>query len=163
MTVFKITRSACRAIVMILLASALLGSVPAAGQGGQIHLFPPGTTVKNPPVPRSNAEFVGSVYRDFLGREPSAREKQGWVGKLNEGFSRQEMILQLSASDEAFVRQTFRNVIGRDPYPDEADNMLRALRGGRDRKDVVDALLNSGEYMRKFRPGSGGRGAPVKP
>ena len=48
----------------------------------------------------SNEEYVMTLYRVFLGREPDQDGKQYWLGKLNSGMSRLHVMNGFSGSDE---------------------------------------------------------------
>lgn len=48
----------------------------------------------------SNEEYVMTLYRVFLGREPDQDGKQYWLGKLNSGMSRLHVMNGFSSSDE---------------------------------------------------------------
>ena len=48
----------------------------------------------------SNEEYVVTLYRVFLGREPDQDGKQYWLGKLNSGMSRLHVMNGFSGSDE---------------------------------------------------------------
>ncbi len=56
-----------------------------------VSLYGAGTT---------NAQFVDAVYPNVLGRQPDAGGRSFWIGYLDEGNSRAEMILLVSNSPE---------------------------------------------------------------
>jgi hypothetical protein len=140
---------ACLLIVTVL-AVPVLPEAPA-GEGDRIYLPPPGSRVKNPPLPRDDSRFISMAYSRFFGREPSDTELSRWRSRLGDGLRRSEMILEVMDPGKSFVAELFTRLLGRMPRPGEKDDLQKALEAGYPRGDVVEAVLNSKEYRKGLR------------
>ncbi len=77
----------------------------------------------------SNAQFVDAVYPNVLGRQPDANGRSFWIGFLDEGNTRAEMVLLVSNSPE---------FINANPLPSDG----RPIPAPVDATRVFDGLVN---------------------
>ncbi len=116
-----------------------------------------------PPAPAPDPAdpiFVGTLYRDLLGRSPDPGEVAGWVAILRGVASRGAVTEAFLAAPEYRSRQVdaiYREHLGRPAEPAALAFWGGALAGGGSTDDVLAAVLASPE----FAAGAGGRPAQV--
>ncbi len=111
--------------------------------------------------------FIGNTYQAILGRAPQASEQATWERLLGSGFTQQNMLASLLASQEFFNNQggggtplvtqdtnwitaLYNDAIGRAPFSNEVTNTLKALDTAERnaRYGVSQQLMSAGEYKR---------------
>jgi hypothetical protein len=95
------------------------------------------------------AAWVTGMYKDLLGRTPSAAEVQGWVSVLNAGTPASAVALGFAASREREsqrVRFNYQTYLGRDARQDEVDEWVNAFVGGLTNEGMVGGFVGSPEY-----------------
>ena len=114
-------------------------------------------------VSGSDEEFVTSLYRAVLDREPDAGGLANWVNWLKRGQSREWVITQFFSSreylskgktDREFVRDLYQGVLGREPDAGGWNQWVNSLRRGMSRQDCLNGFFQSAEYasIRQSRP-----------
>jgi len=101
----------------------------------------------------TNAQFVDLVYQNVLGRSPDAPGRTYWIGKLNGGFARSEMMRQFSESAEhvnktrVMVETTsaYFGLVNRMPTAAEV-----AIQAGRSRPEINQSVMALPEYADRF-------------
>ena len=105
--------------------------------------------VKANPTTRA---FVTSLYRDALGRSPTAGEIASW-SRLPRRSSIARGILTSREARGRVVDQSFQAILGRSASTIEREGWIFALRsGGADRDALRRSLLSSDEFYRKVSP-----------
>ena len=113
-------------------------------------------------VSGSEVEFVTSLYRAILDREPDAGGLANWVNSLR-GQSREWVITQFFSSreylskgktDREFVRDLYQGVLGREPDAGGWNQWVNSLRRGMSRQNCLNGFFQSAEYnaIRQRRP-----------
>ena len=106
-----------------------------------------------------NAGFVTRVYQNVLGRDPEAAGYAYWMGRLNSGMSRGELMVGFSESIEnqqasvnsQLVTLAYTGLLRRVPQSAEHARWLADIQSGRAAVlDLIDHLLNSPEYAARF-------------
>jgi len=116
-----------------------------------------------PVTSRSDVDFVTSLYRTILDREPDAGGLQNWVEWLRKGQSREWVITQFFSSreyqsrrknDREFVRDLYQAVLGREPDAGGWNNWVNSLQRGMSRQDCLNRFFQSAEYnnIRRLGP-----------
>jgi hypothetical protein len=103
----------------------------------------------------TNTLFVNQQYLDFLDRKADSKALSAWVGALNSGFPKANMIETLMDSGEfrqkgKFIAQTFLGILTRDPGHDEFRDWLGALLEGMTREEIAHSFLESIEFKSRF-------------
>ncbi|GIG29907.1 DUF4214 domain-containing protein [Cellulomonas marina] len=117
------------------------------------------------PVPGPSSaqlrQFVDQVYRDFLGRPPSAGDLSGWTDRLvRRQASRYEVATSLSRSDEwvrHVITEFYRDTLGREPDAAGLAGWVRAAQGGMPVAQVAAAFYASPEYYARTAGNDPGR------
>ena len=110
-----------------------------------------------------DVDFVTSLYRTILDREPDAGGLQNWVEWLRKGRSREWVITQFFSSreyqsrrknDREFVRDLYQAVLGREPDAGGWNNWVNSLQRGMSRQDCLNRFFQSAEYnnIRRLGP-----------
>lgn len=103
----------------------------------------------------NNQDFVTSLYRSILVREPDAGGHRHWVAKLGEGSSREWVIEQFYNSAEyrksgkdnrAYVTDLYHGVLGREPEAAGLNYWIAELHRGVSRNEVLRRFFDSQEY-----------------
>jgi len=100
------------------------------------------------PDPNPDREFLISVYRRMLGREPDAEGLESHLRALREGRPRAELVLDFAASPE-FIHRTVKDNLAAylDPLPirDERPELygVERRKGGTDRVRVFRAAVSA--------------------
>lgn len=98
----------------------------------------------------SSAQFVTSLYVDFLNRGPSAAEVASYVTALNRGASPVAVARGFATSDEFHnveTRRDYELLLGREPLPGELAFWLQQRHAGLSARQEVAAILASDEYF----------------
>lgn len=107
----------------------------------------------------NNLQFVELVYQNVLGRmaEPGGRDY--WVGRLNAGLIRGEMMIGFSESAENIsnnrnantITMAFAGMLRRVPSASERDAWLAAMNAGsQSTLTLIQAILDSSAYASRF-------------
>lgn len=118
-----------------------------------------------------NAEFVGLLYANTLGRAPDATGLAGWTGVLERGeASRGQVLAGFSESAEFRLQQTieagvwavdleavavfrlYQTVFDRLPDPAGLAGWTAALEAGLGLRDIVAGFTNAAEFTSRFGP-----------
>lgn len=106
-----------------------------------------------------DAAFTGILYRNALGRSPSAADTNTWVARLRGGLDRRDMVLWIIQSAEARSKLSARTrttmawfaMLRRAPSAAELTSWSTRLASGSTNKDLVVTLLRSAEYLARYR------------
>lgn len=100
--------------------------------------------------------FIRDQYERLLGHEPDGDELGFWAGRMSQGGSRRDLILDLCGSEEfwtlsggtnaGFIDRLYQVLLQRAPDPDGGAVYLARLAAGGSREDVIASVLNSSEY-----------------
>lgn len=108
----------------------------------------------------NNLQFVELVYQNVLGRMAEPEGRDYWVGRLNAGLIRGEMMIGFSESPENVsnnknansITMTFAGMLRRMPYAEETDSWLNAMNAGyTNQLELVEKILSEYEYIRRFQ------------
>jgi uncharacterized delta-60 repeat protein len=102
-----------------------------------------------PPVLPSNALYVMALYRDLLGRTPSADDVSAWSGLLAQGYTRTQIAQGIESSPEYRtneVETAYRRFLSRDADPAGLSGFLSFLGSGGTIEQVELAMLSSDEF-----------------
>ncbi|MBK1723512.1 DUF4214 domain-containing protein [Thiocystis violacea] len=105
-----------------------------------------------------NGAFVDLVYENLLGRAPEDEGRNFWIGQLEGGLGRGELMIGFSESPEfrtrsySWVQVTmiYVGMLRRAPDQGGFDFWVQALQGGRSVTDLIDGFLESPEYASRF-------------
>lgn len=107
----------------------------------------------------SNLAFVELVYQNVLGRAAEPGGRDYWLGRVNAGLIRGEMMIGFSESTENVSNNQYANsitmayagMLRRAPSATEYATWLADLKAGRaSLSSLIDTLLSSAEYARRF-------------
>ncbi len=107
----------------------------------------------------NNLQFVELVYQNVLGRTAEPAGRDYWVGRLNAGLIRGEMMIGFSESAENVsinshansITMAYAGMLRRAPTTAEQAQWLADLKAGRATAvSLIGVLLNSAEYARRF-------------
>lgn len=107
----------------------------------------------------SNEGFVNLVYQNVLGRQPEALGHDYWIGQLNFGLSRGELMIGFSESTEnkknttnsTFVTTAYTAMLHQMPSATENIRWVSDLNSGlQTTLGLIDALLQSEQYAQRF-------------
>jgi hypothetical protein len=106
-----------------------------------------------PPVDVEQTQaFVRELYRDFLGRNPSASELSTWTARFQRRqVTRQDMTTSLSRSDEwvsAVITRFYRDTLGREPDAAGLAMWVRKAKDGTPMATIAASFYASTEYYR---------------
>ncbi|QYG92663.1 DUF4214 domain-containing protein [Iamia sp. SCSIO 61187] len=104
-----------------------------------------------------DAEFVELVYQNVLGREPDAEGEAYWIGRLERGLTRANMMVSFSESQEhrdlsrpmVDALEIVFGLLDRDPTPAELDSAEARVGTLAGRLEVIDEILTSAEYAER--------------
>lgn len=104
----------------------------------------------------NGAAFIRDQYKRLLGHEPDGDRLSFWVGRISQGSSRRDLILDLCGSEEfwtlsggtneGFIDRLYQVLLQRAPDLDGKAAYLTHLAAGGSRGDVIASILNSSEY-----------------
>lgn len=102
-------------------------------------------------------EFVALVYENVLDRPASASDSEYWVGRLEAGLTRAELMVFFSESQEnkALTRpvvdatEIFFGLLGRAPTASELDSAAARVGTLAGRLEVIDEIITSQEYAER--------------
>ncbi len=109
--------------------------------------------------PLNNTAFITRVYQNVLGRDPEAEGYAYWMGRLNSGMPRGEVMLGFSESAEnqqanvssQLVTTVYVGLLRRIPNGAEHARALSDIQSGRASVlNLIDSLLRSSEYAARF-------------
>jgi hypothetical protein len=96
--------------------------------------------------------WVQGMYRDLLGRTPSAAEVDGWVNAMNQGMAPPTVAYGFAASAEREgqrVTADYQKYLGRTPSASEVQGWVNAFVQGISNEDVVTGFVGSPEYYNR--------------
>lgn len=96
-----------------------------------------------------NAAFVDRVYHNVFGAPPDVAQRAYWIGQLDAGVSRGQVMLEFSegtdfralTGNEVFVTMAYAEALQRMPDPADFARWVRFLDAGNSRDAVIDGLL----------------------
>jgi VCBS repeat-containing protein len=117
-----------------------------------------------------DAGFLAALYQTALGRPADAAGLQGWMGALQTGTDRADVLIGFAFSPEnaagmqgSFdagiftadphamdVARLYYGLLGRAPDAGGLDSFAQANAHGTSLETIAQAMLNSGEYAAKF-------------
>ena len=106
-----------------------------------------------------NAGFVSLVYQNVLGRNAEPGGFAYWVGQLNAGMTRGQMMIGFSESPEnqgitatgQRITLVYASMLQRVPNANEHAQWLADMNAGRaDLLSLINSLLQSAEYAARF-------------
>ena len=105
-----------------------------------------------------NTNFVERVYQNVLHRSSDASGKSYWVGQLNNGFSRGDLLASFTEStefkantkDKVALTLDYIGLLGHAPDQASFDALL--AQGNTDVVTLIGQFLNSPEYLARFMP-----------
>jgi hypothetical protein len=109
----------------------------------------------------NNTQFVTLLYNNVLGRAPDPAGLSGWVGLLNSGYTRGQVLLgfsdsveyQASMANEVFVTMMYAGMLRRTPEPTGFSGWVGFLDAGTyTRAQVINGFFLSTEYHNRFLP-----------
>ncbi len=99
-------------------------------------------------------DFINGIYETVLGRTVDTAGFNYWNNQLmvqtRGQITRDEVGLEILGSNEAHVRevdQFYVELLHRSPTASEAANWANTLDDGASQSDVIDAIVNSPEYL----------------
>ena len=106
----------------------------------------------------NNTQFVQLVYQNVLGRPPDTAGLNFWVGSLNAGQTRGDMMLAFINSAEFQTRIQNRSLadllylgfLRRSPEPAGQAFWLNSLNNGLQGANAIDPFIGSSEYFGRF-------------
>ena len=98
----------------------------------------------------ADVDFVNSLYRNVLARDPDANDANAWVSWINEGASYDQVTSAFVSSIEVqtFVNPVIRlyeGLLNRAPDAAGLHAWANVLRGGASLTNIVDGFLHSSE------------------
>ncbi len=105
-------------------------------------------------------QFVTSLYRSILKREPDSGGHNYWVTGLRGDMTREQVISRFFGSPEYqgsgrsnrdYARDLYHGVLGREPDSSGLSYWIGALDGGKSRDQVLWGFLGSQEYKKLMR------------
>jgi hypothetical protein len=108
-----------------------------------------------------NTAFVTLLYNNVLGRAPDPAGLSGWVGLLNGGMSRGQVLLgfsdsaeyQAAMAREVLVTMMYTAMLRRTPEPSGFNGWVAFLDAGTyTREQVINGFFLSTEYRARFLP-----------
>ena len=108
----------------------------------------------------SNDAFVDLVYQNVLGRAPDTGGRAFWLGQLNGGMTRGEMMIGFSESaeyqsaifNETYVTMMYVGMLKRAPDSGGFAFWVGYLDGGNSGQTLISGFLGSAEYHNRFLP-----------
>lgn len=109
--------------------------------------------------PLNNTAFITRVYQNVLGRDPEPEGYAYWMGRLNDGMARGEVMVAFSESSEnqqasansQLVTITYVGMLRRVPDSAEHSQWLVEIQTQSSRVlELIDSLLRSSEYAARF-------------
>jgi len=100
----------------------------------------------------TDATWLGALFRELLGRDPTPAERAAQLAALSSGARREDIAYGLSLTDEYrrhFLDLVYQQYLGRAPTADEQRWLLDAMTAGQSSAAVRAALLGSDEYLRR--------------
>jgi hypothetical protein len=96
---------------------------------------------------------VLGLYKDVLGRVPTATELNGWVTLLNSGTSRLSVAIDFLTSTEYrtdLIESDFETFLGRPAEADAVGAFLQAMQMGETDQEVLATIFGSPEGFAKW-------------
>jgi Domain of unknown function (DUF4214) len=109
----------------------------------------------------NNTQFVTLLYNNVLGRAPDQAGLDGWVGLLQGGYTRGQVLLgfsdsteyQASIGNEVFVTMMYTGMLRRTPEPAGFSGWVNGMdMGTYARTQVINGFFLSTEYYHRFLP-----------
>ena len=106
----------------------------------------------------NNTAFVNLVYQTVLGRAPDSGGLTFWVGQLNAGMTRGDMMYSFVVSPEfvariqnrALATLLYMGFLRRSPEPAGLAFWINALNNGLAGANAIEPFINSVEYILRF-------------
>jgi hypothetical protein len=107
-----------------------------------------------------NTAFVTLLYGNVLGRAPDAGGLAGWVGALDGGMTRGQVLVGFSESpeykaakfNEVYVTMMYVGMLRRTPEAGGYAGWLAYLQGGGTPLTMISGFYSSAEYRSRFLP-----------
>jgi hypothetical protein len=102
------------------------------------------------PTVKAEAFFVDALYRNLLGRPVDLPSLVNWVGALQNGMSRQQLVQVIWESPEhrgVEVDHLYATFLRRPADPGGRAAYVNALLSGASEAQIAEALLDSSEYQ----------------
>lgn len=108
----------------------------------------------------SDQQFVDDLYTTVLARTPDPRGEAFWIGRLNAGTTRGNVVAAFAAEPES-IRATAPDVavsigtvglLGRTPTTQERTYWVAQMRAGHPATDFYAHVLASAEYLARITP-----------
>jgi virginiamycin B lyase len=103
-------------------------------------------------VPSPNGQFLTNIYRDLLGRGVDPSGSQSWLGLLQQGASRQQVVRGIQQSHEYQTRvidQLYEQLLLRAPDPGGLTGFSNFMALGGTQAQVEARILGSREYFQR--------------
>ncbi|MGH9577436.1 MAG: DUF4214 domain-containing protein, partial [Terriglobales bacterium] len=108
----------------------------------------------------TNAQFVDLVYQNVLGRAADAGGKAFWLGQLNGGMARGQMMIGFSESaeylstsfSETYVTMMYVGMLKRAPDSGGFTFWVNYLDTGNSGQALINGFLGAQEYRNRFLP-----------
>ena len=104
----------------------------------------------------SDKEYITSLYREYLEREPDESGMNTWLNTLASGGSRDDVKSGITHSEEyrricqAYVSGLYETLLNRTPKSEEINDWVARMQDGSSKEDVRAGFINSTEYRRKY-------------
>jgi uncharacterized protein YkwD len=100
-----------------------------------------------------NSQWIAQIYPGLVGRPAVANDLNYWLGVLQSGTSRQDVVTSIMQSVEyrrfdgaQWLPQIYQRLLGRAPRPADYTYWLNVLAGGAARDQVIASIVVSPEY-----------------
>ncbi len=103
----------------------------------------------NPALP-TNQRWLAQLYQDVLRRAVDGNGLASWSSHLDQGMTRQQVVLAITASQEyreLVVRDLYRTYLRREAEPGGLNAFVGFLRGGGTVERAAAAIIGSPEYF----------------
>ena len=105
-----------------------------------------------------NAQFVQLVYQNVLARQPDANGLAFWIGQMNAGMTRGQLMLQFSEAveyralitNEVYVTMLYSGMLRRAPDDGGFNSWVAALEAGTSVQGLINLFIVSEEYRNRF-------------
>jgi hypothetical protein len=100
-------------------------------------------------------EFIDSLYRSILNREPDRDGMKHWMEALRRGATREEIYAGffesteyagMAKNNQGYVIDLYEAILGHDPEKSALNYWIISLNQGLSRKEVMNRIFQSAEY-----------------
>jgi len=112
----------------------------------------------------TNAAWVGELYKRLLGRTAAQFEIDFHVNRLQQGASRQVVVLGFALSPENFrnlIRSWYVQYLNRQPSSQELGSLVAQMEAGASERDIQIGLIDGLEYRNSPPPPAPGSSLPI--